>query len=407
MSIAYIVRLSMGAGLLVLAMSQMGAGQPTGQPVFTTPPGYSFPAGSCGASPGYACGPFSVGHTCQCDAGCFARTPIDCCSDFSTLCVFCRIYQGCNATSPVPGQSCQCDSKCLADNRDDCCLDYEEVCNPAPPTAPVIVLPSLCDLIGCGNVTTNCSCQSNCLQPTAKPCCIDFTTKCPGLIPTTAATTIPATTAPLVQDCILRASQGLCNTIVPGFICQCNEGCLNSNSCCPSFHNSSCKPAPKPSQNCTALGLQKVCTFNPTASCQCVYGCLQRSGNEVCCADFNQSACNTPPATVPPTTKPPTLCANEGCDFNDPLAPCRCDRDCKAHNDCCSDYDKICSRPPPPRPWCADRRASHQCIFVSNATVQCQCDPSCKLFFGEKPLQSYMSHRLRNCPRCRFFKISE
>ena len=364
-----------------------------GQVSFTPPiplPTITYPPGTCGPSQ-YNC---SItprpGQICFCDLDCLDRTPPDCCMDFYTCLGFCSQYQTCDAVAPVPGQKCQCFAGCT-NNADggpnECCIDQADVCGENA-TLPVPTVTSTCDSIGCGNSSSNCSCSVGCMQNSS--CCIDFSVRCAALIPTTIVTTVVVTTQPPVQNCTALALRNACESRIPGYACYCNQECAKTNTCCPSYNQSPCKPVPLPLNNCTAAGLANRCAFNDSFSCQCDPGCESAIGNSACCPGYRNSTCVPTVPTMPPTTPMKTLCVNEGCMFSDTMAPCRCDSACKTNNDCCDDYDAVCVAviPPPPRPWCADRTVSEQCLFVKdNSSLRCQCDPTCHLFTGE-----YTSH---------------
>ena len=376
-----------------LATATCQAPTPPTMPLFTLPPNFTYPNGTCGTQAnGYSCSKTNIsGQTCQCDLPCLERRPIDCCSDFVMCQTLCVNVGGCNSTV-VPGQECQCDRLCDTDGRQDCCPDKDDVCGVyVPPTVTIVVRD--CNVLGCGNASTNCSCAADCQQPLALlKCCDNFPVVCPNLATTMMVTTAPITTTPPPnQNCTEAAIRGACEVTTPGYACYCNADCARTNSCCDSFASSSCNIPKKPTQNCTALGAQNKCVFNSAASCQCIPSCEFAIGDSACCPDYNSSACVPTTGTVPPTTTPQTLCSVVGCEFNDPQAPCRCNLECMSNNDCCSDYSTSCTRSLPSRPWCGDRAPADQCRFIparENATLQCQCDTNCYLFSGKFPALS-------------------
>lgn len=384
MLLKYVTKL----GLITACWVAFSAGQTT-QPLFTTPPGFQFPNGTCVQPGGFGCVPRNLTFTCQCDSACIERRPIDCCSDFNSCLGFCSNFRSCNSSGPVAGQRCQCDAGCGEAGRDDCCVDQESFCGlpTEPPTGNGTGMVSLCMDIGCNNSTTSCSCRSDCLSNMTLACCPDFQVYCPNLLPTLLITTQPPTSpALLVRNCTQAAIERSCELNSTAFACSCNPMCASTNSCCPSFASSSCNPPTMFMQNCTALGLENQCVFNASAACQCDPGCVGAIGTSACCPDFNQSSCVATLPTMLPTSPLPTLCALHGCMFNDPQAPCRCNLECMSNNDCCSDYTTFCARALPARPWCSDRSPADQCKFTSsNSTtpLQCQCDPNCHIFISK------------------------
>jgi hypothetical protein len=86
------------------------------------------------------------------------------------------------------------------------------------------------------------------------------------------------------------------------------------------------------------------CAFMPCnaeerewASCQCDSDCTE---SEDCCADY-QAIC-TPNATMGIETAYRGSCSINLCAGYRPWLSCQCDVLCKEHNNCCSDYDDVC-----------------------------------------------------------------